>query len=115
MIPENSLITNYLMLYQAIIFSDYDDGTDYVVCLYDTEENDRLVAVFNNDNGVARMFNMTKMAVQKDRGSGMLIKGRFRTERFICDTTTTKAEYYKIIMQEKTAKEMRYIRKIMGY
>ena len=85
--PEDSLITNYLMLIQAIIFSDYDDGTDYVVCLYDTEENDRLVAVFNNDNGVAKMFNMAKLNVQKNRSYGILLKGRFKTERFECETT----------------------------
>lgn len=109
------LLTNYLMLAQAIMFSDYDNGQDFCVCLYDTKENDRLVAVFNDDNGVARMFDMTKVAVQKNRGSGMLIKGSFRTERFECGTTSSKAEYWQIIMQESTAKEMRYIRKKMGY
>ena len=112
--PEDSLITNYLMLIQAIIFSDYDDGTDYVVCLYDTEENDRLVAVFNNDNGVAKMFNMAKLNVQKNRSYGILLKGRFKTERFECETTSSKAEYWQIMMNERTKQEMNYIRKKMG-
>ena len=109
------LLTNYLMLAQAIMFSDYDNGQDFCVCLYDTKENDRLVAVFNDDNSVARMFDMTKVAVQKNRSYGILIKGRFRTERFDCGTTSSKIEYYKIIMRESTAREMKYIRKLMGY
>lgn len=108
------LLTNYLMLAQAIMFSDYDNGQDFCVCLYDTKENDRLVAVFNDDNSVARMFDMTKLAVQKNRSYGILIKGRFRTERFDCGTTSSKTEYCQIIMKYGMKQEIGYIRKMTG-
>lgn len=112
--PEDSLITNYLMLAQAIMFSDYDDGSDYVVCLYDTKENDRLVAVFNNDNWIARMFNMTKLAIQKNRSYGILIKGRFKTERFECETTSSKLEFHQIMMSDGLKQEKEYFREKVG-
>ena len=109
------LLTNYLMLAQTIIFSDYDNGQDFCVCLYDTEENDRLVAVFNNDLGVAKMFDMKKLAIQKNRSYGVLIKGRFRTERFDCGTTSSKEEYWQIMTNGGMKQEMEYVRKKMGY
>ena len=112
--PEDSLMTNYLMLAQAIMFSDYDDGSGYVVCLYDTKENDRLVAVFNNDNGVARMFNLAKVNVQKNRSYGILIRGRFKTKRFECETTSSKLEFHQIMMSDGLKQERKYFREKVG-
>ena len=106
---EDKLILNYLMLVQAILFSDYDDGQDFCVCLYDTEENDRLVAVFNNDARCAQFFRTTKITIQKMRCVNSLIKGRFKTERFECGTTSSKAEYYQIMMGESNRKELNYL------
>ena len=106
---EDKLILNYLMLVQAILFSDYDDGQDFCVCLYDTEENDRLVAVFNNDATCSRFLKTTKNAVQTQRGKKQLIRNRFR-----CGTTSTKIVVYKIMMSEGNKKEIEYIRKKLG-
>ena len=111
---EDKLILNYLMLVQAILFSDYDDGQDFCVCLYDTEENDRLVAVFNNDATCSRFLKTTKNAVQAQRGRKQLIRNRFKTERFRCGTTSTKIVFYKIMMSEGNKKEIEYIRKKLG-
>lgn len=111
---EDKLMINYLMLLQAILFSDYDDGQVFVVCLYDTKENDRLVAVFNNDARCARFFGTTKITIQKMRCRNSLIKGRFRTERFECGTTSTKAVFHKIMMTEGNRKEFEYIKKKVG-
>lgn len=107
------LLTNYLMLAQAILFSDYDDGQDFCVCVYDTEENDRLVAVFNNDAICSKFFNTSKDTIQSQRAKKQLIKSRFKTERFECGTTSTKAEFYSIINNEKNRKGISYLTKLM--
>ena len=112
---EDPLLKNYLMLYQAILFSDYDDGQDYVVCVYDTVENDRLVAVFNNDKTCANFFNTSKITIQAMRNRNQLIKYRFKTERFECGTTSTKTEYYKIMNDINNKKTFRYFQKYNGY
>jgi hypothetical protein len=112
---EDPVLINYLMLIQTIMFSDYDDGGNFAICVYDTEENDRLVAIFNNDNGAARMFGMTKLCIQQYRKYDRLIKSRFKTERFRCETTSSKAEFYQIMMNEGNKKEMEYIRKKMQW
>lgn len=111
---DDPLLINYLMLAQAIIFSDYDDGQDYCVCVYDTKENDRLVAVFNNDATCGRFFRTSKNVIQNQRSREQLINWRFRTERFKCGTTSSSAEFYKIMINEGNKKEMDYIRKRLG-
>ena len=111
---EDKLILNYLMLVQAILFSDYDDGQDFCVCLYDTEENDRLVAVFNNDATCSRFLKTSKRVIQSQRIRRQLIKWRFKTERFRCGTTSSKAEYYQIMMGESNRKELNYLTRKMN-
>lgn len=107
---ENDLLINYLMLAQAIIFSDLDNGQDYVVCVYDVEENERLVAVFNNIKRCARFLNITVDCIYKSIKREVLIKSRFKIEKLKCGTTSTNLEYYKLLNEELNEKVFRRYR-----
>lgn len=98
---------NYLMIVQAILFSDLDSGHNSVTCVYDTLENGRLVAVFNTNRTCARFFKVTESFVGKAANHDHLLKGRFKVEKFECETTSNKTEYYKLLFQERDEKQLR--------
>lgn len=91
---------NYLMLAQAILMSDFDDGTNYVICLYDALENDRLIGVFNNYKSCAMMLNCNVENLKSHHYKNLLFRGRFKVEGFDCGTTSNKLEYYKFTSEE---------------
>lgn len=108
----NDLLYNWMLLYRAIMISDYDNGKDFVVCLYDTENSDVLLGVFNNDKKIARIFGMVEISVASMRSRNILIKKRYYINKFECGTTSSELEYYKIINSEINKKELDYIRRM---
>ena len=107
---ENDLLINYLMLAQVIIFSDLDNGLDNVLCVYDIEDGERLVAVFNNYKRCAKFFNVTDNYILGIIREKRLLKSRFKIERFKCETTSTNLEYYKLLNEELNEKVFRRYR-----
>lgn len=80
--PNN--IENYLYLLFAIENSDGYKKQKYgVIGVYDTTDNDRLVAIFNNTTTLANFFKVTKDYIASNcLCRKKLLKGRYRLERF---------------------------------
>lgn len=110
----NDLNYNYTLLYIAIMISDYDNGKDYVICLYDNDNSGVLMGVFNNDKKVARLFDMSELSVKTERNKNVLLRGRYETKRIECGTTSTPLEYYQIINSESDSKELDHIKRMMN-
>ena len=111
----DSTHTNYLMLAQAILFSDLDNGEPDVTCVYDTEEGYRLVAMFNTNKKCALFFNVTDTLVRKSIHEDYLLKGRYKAERFECGTETTWGEYYKVLCWENDRQYLKRYKRKRGY
>lgn len=96
----NDTFFNYLMLAQAILFSDIDNGKDKVLCVYDIEENNRLVGVFNTRLSCSTFFGMSIQNIDRAICGDINIKGRFSVEYCECGSTQSELEYYKCINSE---------------
>lgn len=103
---DNNTFFNYLMLAQAILFSDIDNGKDKVLCVYDIEENGRLVAIFNNRYSCSEFFRVTISSVDKAISKNIYIKGRFSVSYCKCGTTQSELEYYKCMNSEAIEKKL---------
>jgi hypothetical protein len=74
------MINNYRNLLRAIITQD-DEETNSVICVYDTLENDIVVAVFGRSKYCAEYFNTTSTVIDADVSKKLLKKRRYRLER----------------------------------
>lgn len=79
MINEN--IDNYKDLLFAIFNSDNESPKKSFICVYDTKNNDKLIAIFNNAENCAKFFNTTREAIYSTISKKILKLRRYKIER----------------------------------
>lgn len=73
---------NYKKLLYAIFLSDIeDDKNSSIICVYDTRDNDRLIAVFNSLKTCANFFNTSAEVISSTISRKVLRNKRFKIER----------------------------------
>lgn len=73
----------YYDLLQAITNSDQEEKNHRygVICVYDTFDNDRLVAIFNNAKTCGDFFGTNENVISCNMSRKQLKSGRYRLER----------------------------------
>ena len=81
----NQGITDYYkdLLYSIfnVEFTKEKKGSTGFICVYDTKENDRLVAIFNTSKTCAKFFNTDFKCIDSAICRGQLKFRRYRLER----------------------------------
>lgn len=73
----------YLLLAFAILASDNEPATKLgVIGVYDMQDNERLVGVFNNSKNCANILGTNYIAIKQNICKKTLYKDRYRIERF---------------------------------
>lgn len=76
------MIENFKELLYAIFNSDSSERkVSSVICVYDTLDCDRLVAVFSTSQLCAKFFSTSRDNINCDVCRGVLKKNRYRLER----------------------------------
>lgn len=76
------MIENYKDLIRTIILSDQDEGRlNSVICVYDTLDSDKLIAIFNTSKTCADFFKTSYKCIQCDICRKTLRLRRYRLER----------------------------------
>ena len=83
----DDLVQNYKILLYAIFntYEDLEQGREQPICVYDTCNNDVLVAIFKNAITCAKYFNATQRSINSSVCRGNLRKARYRLERIRYD------------------------------
>lgn len=76
------MIDNYKDLLYAIVNSDEEDKGNFIICVYDTKDSDKLCVVFNNLSTCAKFFNTSRGSISTAIMRKSLRAGRYRIERF---------------------------------
>ncbi len=74
-------IENYKELLFAILNTDEENGKTKIICVYDTKDNDRLVAIFNSSKSCGEFFKTTANAIDATVTRKQLRNDRYRLER----------------------------------
>ena len=80
----NTLIENYKELLYAIFNVDTNKpkrGSNSFICVYDTKDSDKLVAIFNSSKSCAEFFNTSNRSIDSSVCRGELRYKRYRLER----------------------------------
>lgn len=84
---------NYKELLYAIFFSDIEDSKkSSIICVYDTQDSDRLIAVFNSLKTCANFFNTSAEVISSTISRKALRNKRFRIERLTVYEVEDKIE-----------------------
>ena len=75
-------IQNYKHLLFAIFNTEKECDKKSVICVYDTKENDRLIAVFNSSKSCAKFFGTSSKSIDCTICRKRLKQDRYRLERF---------------------------------
>lgn len=76
----SNLVKNYKNLLFTIFHTDNDDTKSFI-CVYDTKDNDRLIAIFNNSDKCSKFFNTTRKSIDTAICKHQLRCRRYRLER----------------------------------
>ena len=75
-------IENYKDLLVSIFNTDNPNSNKtFLICVYDTKEKDRLVAIFNSSKTCAKFFKTTYNSINTTITRGSLKVNRYRLER----------------------------------
>ena len=80
----DDLVQNYKNLLSTIFCVDTEEpkkGLKSSICVYDTKDNDRLVAIFNSGKACAEYFNTSTKYIYVNVCRGNLRLGRYKLER----------------------------------
>lgn len=78
----NDLIENYKDLLYTIFNVDTDDtNIKSLICVYDTFEDEKLIAIFNNSKSCAKFFNTTTKCIDSTICKKILRMDRYKLER----------------------------------
>lgn len=81
---NDEIAENCKKLIATIFLSeDKKEGKNKIICVYDTQDNDRLVAIFNKSADCGKLFGMKRGDIDCYVHKGNLVKGRFRLERLV--------------------------------
>ncbi len=72
---------NYKDLLIAIFNTDAEDNRKSVICVYDTKENDKLIAVFNSSKSCGKFFGTKPRVIDCFVCRKQLKEDRYRLER----------------------------------
>lgn len=75
------MIENYKDLLFAILNSDEESSKRSVICIYDTQENDKLIAIFNSSKNCGKFFNTNPRTIDSSISKKQLRNKRYRLER----------------------------------
>lgn len=78
---KNAITENYKKLLFAIKYSDEKEKKK-TFCVYDTQDSDRLLAVFNSSKNCAKFFKVTEHYINLLLKSKTLKNNRYRIEKF---------------------------------
>ena len=78
---NNIDIENYKELLFAIFNTDEENGKTKIICVYDTKDNDRLVAIFNSSKSCAKFFKASPDTIDGCITKKQLKNDRYRLER----------------------------------
>lgn len=83
---NDEIAENCKKLIATIFLSDKEkNDKKNILCVYDTLDNERLVAIFNKSSSCGEMFGMSNNCIDSYVCKGNLVKGRFRLERLMID------------------------------
>jgi hypothetical protein len=77
------MIENYKELLFTIFNTDVEKNEKSVICVYDTKEDDRLIAIFNSSKSCGKFFKTSPRAINKSICRKELRNCRYRLERVI--------------------------------
>lgn len=77
------MIENYKELLFAIFNTDEEKNEKSVICVYDTKEDDRLIAIFNSSKSCGKFFKTSPRAIDCTICKKHLRNARYRLERVI--------------------------------
>ena len=79
---KNDLIENYKDLLFAIFNVDTNDtNLKSLICVYDTFEDEKLIAIFNNSKSCAKFFNTSARCIDSTICKKVLRNDRYKLER----------------------------------
>ena len=78
---HDDLINNYKNLLFAIFNTNQEEPKRGIICVYDTKDNDRLVAIFNSSKECAKFFDTNSRCIDSIICKQNLRNHRFRLER----------------------------------
>lgn len=74
-------IENYKELLFAIFNTEKENNKSKIICVYDTKQNDRLIAIFNSSKSCGEFFKTTASAIDGTMTRKQLRNDRYRLER----------------------------------
>lgn len=77
----DDLIHSYKNLLFAIFNTNSEEPKRDIICVYDTKDNDRLIAIFNSSKECAKFFNTNYNCIDSIICKKNLRNHRFRLER----------------------------------
>lgn len=75
------MIENYKDLLFAIFNSDNENDKKSVICVYDTKEDEKLIAIFNSSKSCGKFFSVNARAIDISVCTKRLRNHRYRLER----------------------------------
>lgn len=75
------MIENYKDLLFAILSSDEENHKKSVICMYDTKDNDKLIAIFNSSKSCGKFLNTNPRTIDSSISKKLLRNRRYRLER----------------------------------
>lgn len=81
-------VDNFMGLLLALVNQDEVDNDKIVskhgvIAVYDTQDNEKLIALFDNAVNCAKLFNTSRECINDNICRGNLRQGRYRIERVI--------------------------------
>lgn len=77
----DDLIHSYKNLLFAIFNTNSEESKRSIICVYDTKDNDRLIAIFNSSKECAKFFDTGSRCIDSIICKKNLRNHRFRLER----------------------------------
>jgi hypothetical protein len=74
-------IENYKDLLFAIFNTDKENNKQSIICVYDTKENEKLIAIFNSSKNCAKFFGTSARIIDCCICRKCLKQNRYRLER----------------------------------